>query len=56
MPRRSRCVLPGVPCHITQRGVDRCQTFSSDLGRLTYLSLVKENPGEAEVQVLGVAI
>jgi len=22
-------VLPDVPCHITQRGVDRCETFSS---------------------------
>src|ERR1035438_5284810 len=37
MPRRKRCVLPGVPCHITQRGVDRRETFSSDTDRRTYL-------------------
>lgn len=27
MPRPLRVVLPGVPLHITQRGVDRCPTF-----------------------------
>ena len=21
MPRRERCIVPGVPCHVTQRGV-----------------------------------
>ncbi len=28
MPRRNRCVLPEVPCHITRRGVNWCETFS----------------------------
>ncbi len=28
MPRRGRCLLPEVPCHVTQRGVDRRETFS----------------------------
>jgi hypothetical protein len=43
MPRRRRCVLPGVACHITQRGVDRRETFSIDEDRFTYLRLVREN-------------
>ncbi len=49
MPRRNRCVLPGIPCHITQRGVDRCETFSIDEDRRTYLRLVRENLSEAGV-------
>jgi len=30
LPRRGRCLLPGVACHVTQRGVDRRETFSAD--------------------------
>ena len=52
MPRRGRCVLPGIPCHITQRGVDRCQTFKTEEDRLTYLRLLRDNLGDAEVRVL----
>ena len=53
MPRRKRCVLPEVPCHITQRGVDRCKTFSEDQDRLTYLRLLQENLDDAGVGILG---
>src|SRR5579872_816799 len=53
MPRRNRCVAPGVAHHITQRGVDRRETFSSDEDRGTYLRLVLENMAEAETAVLG---
>ena len=53
MPRRNRCVLPGVPHHITQRGVDRRETFSSDEDRATYLRLLAENLAEAETAILG---
>ena len=53
MPRRSRCVLPGVPCHITQRGVDRCKTFSCTQDRLTYLRLLRENLHDTDVSLLG---
>jgi putative transposase len=53
MSRRSRCVLPGVPCHITQRGVDRRETFTSDGDRLTYLQLLWQNLRHAEVRLLG---
>ena len=51
MPRRSRCVLPGGPYHVTQRGVDRRETFSVDEDRQTYLGLLRENLDEAEVRV-----
>lgn len=53
MPRRNRCVLPDVPCHITQRGVDRRAVFSGDEDRVTYLRLVRENLADASVRVLG---
>lgn len=53
MPRRNRCVLPEIPCHITQRGVDRREVFSEDQDRLTYLSLVQQNLAETGVRILG---
>lgn len=53
MPRRKRCVLPDVPCHITQRGVDRREVFSGDGDRVTYLQLLRENLVEAGVRILG---
>jgi len=46
-------VLPEVPCHITQRGVDRCDVFSADQDRTTYLRLLHENLTDAGVRVLG---
>jgi len=53
MPRRGRCLLPGVACHVTQRGVDRRDTFSADQDRHTYLRLLRENLGDAQVSLLG---
>ena len=53
MPRRNRIVLPGVPYHITQRGGDRCEVFSSVQDRTTYLRLLRENLADAEVAILG---
>jgi putative transposase len=53
MPRRSRCILPGVACHITQRGVDRRETFSDDGDRRTYLRLLRENLPDSETRLLG---
>ncbi|MBI3680451.1 MAG: transposase [Acidobacteria bacterium] len=53
MPHRSRCLLPGVPCHLTQRGVGRCAVFSSDLDRFTSLRLLRENLQDAQVRVIG---
>lgn len=53
MPRARRCVLAGAPHHVTQRGVDGRETFSSDGDRLTYLELLKQNRDNAGVRVLG---
>ncbi len=53
MPRRNRCVLPELPCHITQRGVDRREVFSADEDRNTYLRLLQENLNDAAVRILG---
>lgn len=46
-------MLPGVPCHITQRGVDRRESFSCDADRFTYLGLLRQNLSDAQVKVLG---
>ena len=53
MPRRSRCVVAGVPHHITQRGVDKCVTFSTEEDRHTYLRLLRANLSDAKVRLLG---
>ncbi len=53
MPRRERCLLVGVPCHVTQRGVDRRETFTVDYDRETYLGLLRQNLEEAGVDLLG---
>ena len=43
MPRKPRCIEPGVPYHVTQRGVDRTKVFLSRADRLTYLGLFEKN-------------
>jgi hypothetical protein len=48
-------LLPEVACHITQRGVDRRETFSSPEDRLTYLRLLRENLGDAGARLLASA-
>jgi REP-associated tyrosine transposase len=53
MSRRNRCVLPGVACHIAQRGVDRRETFTRDTDRTTYLALLGQNLAASEVRLLG---
>ena len=45
--------MPGIACHITQRGVDRRETFSCDADRSTYLTLLSQNLPEADVRLLG---
>lgn len=42
MPRLARVVIPGLPHHVTQRGVQRRDVFSSDEDRLRYLEYVRE--------------
>lgn len=40
MPRRPRLELPGVPLHVTQRGVNRCAIFIDDLDRQHFHDLL----------------
>ena len=46
-------MLPGVACHITQRGVDRRETFSDDGDRRTYLRLLQQNLVQTETRLFG---
>src|SRR5450432_329262 len=52
MPRNSRCIAPGLPYHITQRGTDRQKVFFSVADRAMYLRLIRENLEDAGVRVL----
>ena len=42
MPHRPRLVLPGVPIHLVQRGVDRQACFFDDADRRAYLDDLAE--------------
>lgn len=53
MPRRGRCLLPGVACYVTQRGMDRRETFSSGDDHLTHIDLLRQNLLDDGVRILG---
>ncbi|MDN5780724.1 MAG: transposase [Luteimonas sp.] len=42
MPRQARLELPGIPMHVTQRGVNRCAIFLDDQDRHHYRRLLRE--------------
>jgi putative transposase len=42
MPRQPRLELPGLPLHVTQRGVNRCAIFLDDDDRHLYRRLLRE--------------
>jgi putative transposase len=42
MPRQPRLELPGIPMHVTQRGVNRCAIFLDDDDRHHYRRLLRE--------------
>lgn len=42
MPRQPRLELPGVPMHVTQRGVNRCAIFIDDQDRHHYRRLLRD--------------
>ena len=52
MGRSARVVLPGVPHHVTQRGVRSMENFSSDEDRRAYLSLLNEHGAKAGLEFL----
>jgi putative transposase len=51
MPRFPRLVVPGIPHHVTQRGIRKQQTFFKALDYLTYLELVREHKEKAGVRI-----
>jgi putative transposase len=53
MPRIPRAVLPGVPHHVTQRGVDRRDIFVRDADRAVYLQLVRGAAERFQVSLAG---
>lgn len=42
MPRLPRLELPGIPLHVTQRGVNRCAIFLDDADRHHYRRLLRD--------------
>jgi len=53
MPRMPRAVLVDIPHHVTQRGVDRRQVFSSDTDFEVYLSLIRTAAPRFGTDLLG---
>jgi putative transposase len=53
MARRPRFVVPGVPHHITQRGNNRQDVFSSEQDRIRYLQILREHSRRQNVRILG---
>ena len=56
MPRRPRLIEPGIPLHITQRGVDRCPTFLGDEDFAYYRWALCEASVEARCDVHAYAL
>lgn len=51
MPRQPRLQIPGIPLHITQRGVNRCAIFVDDIDRRHYYDLLCNAAHEAGIAV-----
>ncbi len=51
MPRQARIEVPGIPVHVTQRGVNRCAIFLDDDDRHHYRRLVREACAKHDVLV-----
>ena len=51
MPRRARLELPGIPMHITQRGVNRCAIFIDDDDRHHFRRLLRDAAQAQQVAV-----
>ena len=55
-PRVARIEIPGVPLHVTQRGVNRCTVFHDDQDRRCYIRLLREACAEHQVDVHAYAL
>ncbi|MGQ9919051.1 MAG: transposase [Bryobacteraceae bacterium] len=52
MPRSPRCLAPGLPYHITQRGTNGEPIFLKERDRKVYLRLLASSKNEAGVRIL----
>jgi putative transposase len=52
MPRNARCIEPGLPYHITQRGTNQQRVFFSPGDCKLYLDLLREQLDDCECRVL----
>jgi len=52
MPRAKRLVVPGLPHHVTQRGVRSADIFRDDVDRELYLSLMRQHAEPRGVRFL----
>ncbi len=52
MPRKARVVAPGLPHHVTQRGVGRQTVFYTNRDRQVYLGLLAQQSRLASVRIL----
>lgn len=53
MPRAARIIIPDIPYHITQRGVNRQEVFLADEERQRYLALLRRFADAQGLYVLG---
>lgn len=53
VPRRPRVIIPGIPHHVTQRGNNRQQVFSSAGDRRFYLDLLTRHSVRYGTRILG---
>lgn len=51
MARKLRLVVPGLPVHVVQRGVNRCDIFANDNDRSSYLDFLVEASDKHECPV-----
>lgn len=51
MPRQARLEIPGIPLHITQRGVNRCAIFLDDDDRRHYIDLLAVSAIQHELRL-----
>ncbi len=51
MPRIARLVIPGLPHHVTQRGLNRQPTFFEDADCQLYLDLLSDAATRADVSI-----
>ena len=42
MTRKHRLFVPGMPVHVVQRGVNRCDIFANDKDHIKYLDVLVE--------------